>query len=397
MSLTSIAEIDIKEKKVLIRIDLDVPVTSAGEVSDVSKILNALPTIHYALGQKARVIIASHRTGAGGRLSRKYTLEPVGRKLTELLDCGIYFPENSIGDAVKKLSGDMLPGSVMLLENLEFHKGESSNDPDYARKLADIAEIYVNEAFSISNQKRASLLAVTESFDTVCVGLGFKKEVENLDKFNTPERPFTVVIGGECSLRKIELMEHLLDRADSFLVGGAAVNSFLKVLGKETGRSELDPATIYSAKKLISSSATRHIRLIIPEDLVTVRGDLNPDSPSFIISGCDIPRDSQTVDIGPETRQQFAKNVSRARTVIWNGPLGIYEMSGFGEGTASLARALSESEAFSGIVGEDTVRAVEDAGLDAGISFVSHGGGAAIEYIMNGTLPAIEALEVRMK
>jgi 3-phosphoglycerate kinase len=397
MSLKSIAEIDIKEKKVLIRIDLDVPVTSAGEVSDVSKILNALPTIHYALGQKARVIIASHRTGAEGRMSRKYTLEPVGRKLTELLDCEIYFPENSIGDAVKKLAGDMLPGSVMLLENLDFHRGEPSNSDDYARKLSDIAEIYVNEAFSISDQQRASLLAITRHFDTVCVGLEFKKEVDNLGKFNNPERPFTAVIGGECSLWKIELMERLIERADSFLVGGAVANSFLKVLGKETGGSELDPATIYSVKKFISSSATRNIRLIVPEDLVTVRGDLKPDSPSFIISGCDIPANSMTVDIGPETRQQFAKNVSRARTVLWNGPLGIYETSGFGDGTASLAGALCESEAFSGIVGVDTVRAVEGAGLDAGISFVSRGGQAAIQYIMDGTLPAIEALEERMK
>ncbi len=397
MKIPSIAEIDIKEKKVLIRVDFDVPVTRTGEVSDVTKILRALPTIHYATGQKARVIIASHRSGPGGKLNRKFSLEPVGRKLSEFLDCEIYFPENSVGDAVKKIAGDMLAGSVMLLENLEFHKGECANSPDFARKLSEVADIYVNEAFAISNQERASLLAVTECFDTVCSGLAFKNEIDNLSRYENPERPFTVIIGGECSDRKFELMESLLERADTFLIGGAVANSFLKVLGKETGRSALDTGTLYSAKKFISGASIRNIKLVIPDDLVTVRGDLNPDSPSYIISGGHIPKDSMTVDIGPETRLQFEKNISRARTVLWNGPLGVYEMSAFGEGTASVAKALCGSEAFSGIIGEDTVRAVEGAGLDAGISFVSGGGEAAVEYVKNGTLPAVEVLQRRVK
>lgn len=397
MTIPSIEEIDIKEKKVFIRVDFDVPVTRSGEVSDVSKILRALPTIHYAVGEKARVIIASHLSGPEGRLNRKYSLEPVGKKLTEFLDCDIYFPENSVGDVVKKISGDMLPGSVMLLENLEFHKGELSNSSEYAKKLSEIADIYVNEAFSVSDQERASLIAITEYFDSVCAGLGFKNEIDNLSRLKDPEHPFAAIIGGESSLRKIELMESLLDRVQSFLVGGAIANSFLKAIGKETGRSEVNEGTLYSAKKLISSSATRDIRLIIPEDLVTVRGDLNNDSPSFIISGCNIPKESIAVDIGPETRVSFARNISRAKTVLWNGPLGVYETSVFGEGTAALAETLCGSEAFSVVLGDDTVKAVEESGHEGGINFLSRGGGAAIDYIINGTVPAITAIEDRVK
>lgn len=397
MKAPSIAEIDIKDKKVLVRVDFDVPVTRSGEVSDVSKILRALPTIRYATGQKARVILASHRSGPEGRLNRRFSLEPVGRKLSDLLDCEIYFPENSVGDAVKKIAGDMLAGSVMLLENLEFHRGECANSPDFARKLAEVADIYVNEAFAISHQERASVLAVTDCFDTVCAGLAFKNEIDSLCRYENPERPFTVIVGGECSYQKFELMDSLLDRADTFLIGGAVANSFFRVLGKETGRSAIDTGTLYSAKKFISGAATRNIKLVIPDDLVTVRGDLKPDSASYIISGGHIPKDSTAVDIGPETRLQFAKDISRARTVLWNGPLGMYETSDFGEGTSAVAKALTESEAFTGIIGEDTVSAIEACGLDAGLSFVSGGGAAAVEFIKNGTLPAVTALERRTK
>lgn len=397
MTIPSIAEIDIRDKKLLIRVDFDVPISRSGEIEDARKLHLALPTIRYAIGQKARVIIASHLSGAGGRMSRKYSLEPLGSKLSELLDCEIYFPENSIGDAVRKISGDMLSSCVMLLENLEFHKGELANNPEFARKLSEVGDIYVNEAFSVSHQKRASTLAIADCFDTVCVGLRFKDEMQNLGRFENPERPFAAVIGGSCSPGKIELMESLMDRADTFLVGGALANTFLKALGKEIGRSDIDEGTIYSAKKLISSALSRDIRFVIPEDFIAVRGDLNNEPASYIISGGRIPNDSMVVDIGPETRLQFAKHISRARTVLWNGPLGMYERAGFGEGTAAFARALEESDAWSGIVGESTFNALTDMGLEAGKSYLSSGGEAALEFIKHKTLPAITALENRIR
>ncbi len=397
MTIPSIAEIDIRDKKLLVRVDFDTAVSRTGEIADARKLVLALPTIRYAIGQKARVVLASHMSGAGGKMSRKYSLEPLGRKLSELLDCEIYFPENSIGDAVRKISGDMLPCSVMLLENLEFHKGELANNEDFARKLSEVAEIYVNEAFSVSHQKRASIVSVAEHFNTVCVGLSFKEEMENLSRFENPERPFAAVIGGSCTPGKIGLIESLMDRVDTILIGGAVAHTFLKALGRDIGRSEIDEGTIYSAKKLISASMSRSIRLVIPEDFVGVRGDLNNEPASYIISGGRIPKDSMAVDIGPETTRQFAKHISRARMVLWNGPLGMCERAGFGEGTAALAKALAESDAWSAVVGESTIDALEGAGFEAGKCFMSRGGDASVEFIRDKTLPAIQALEGRVR
>jgi len=397
MTLPSIAEIDIREKKLLIRVDFDTALSRTGEVEDIRKLTRALPTIRYAVGQKARVILAAHMSGAGGRMSRRYSLEPFGRKLSEMLDREIYFPEDSVGDAVKKISGDMLPGTVMLLENLEFHKGELSDSQDFAKRLSEVAEIYVNEAFSVSHQRRASLLSIANYFDTVCVGLKFKEEIDNLGRFAAPERPFAALIGGSCSSAKTGLMESLLDRVDIMLVGGAIAHPFLRALGRETGRSEIDEGTIYSAKKLISSCMSRNIRLVIPEDFVAVRGDLNNDPSSYIISGGRIPGDSMAVDIGPETSRQFAKHLSRARTILWNGPLGMCERPRFGEGTLAAAKALAGSDAWSVVVGDSTIDALEAAGFEAGNCFMSCGGDASVEFIRDGTLPAIRALEERLR
>ena len=397
MTLPSIAEIDIKDKKLLIRADFDTVVSRTGEVPDVRKLLHALPTIRYAVGQKAKVILAAHMSGAGGKMSRRYSLEPIGRKLSEMLDCEIYFPENSIGDAVKKISGDMLPGTVMLLENLDFHKGEPANNQDFARKLSEVAEIYVNEAFSVSHQQRASLVSITEYFGTVCVGLKFREELDNLGRLANPERPFAALVGGSCTAAKTGLMESLLDRVDILLVGGAIAHPFLRALGRETGRSEIDEGTIYSAKKLISSCMSRNIRLVIPEDFVAVRGDLNNEPPSYIISGGRIPGDSIAVDIGPETIRQFVKHLSRARMVLWNGPLGMCDRAGFGEGTLAAAKALAESDAWCAVVGGSTIDALDAQGFEAGNCFMSRGGDASVEFIVNGTLPAVQALEGRIK
>ncbi|MCA9809257.1 MAG: phosphoglycerate kinase [Candidatus Dadabacteria bacterium] len=397
MKIPSIAEIDIKEKKIFIRADLDVPVDKSGVAGEVWKIERILPTVRYALQQKAKVILAAHRGKPGGKVVRRYSLEAVGAELSQALGCEIYFPEDSVGDAVKKVSVDMPAGSVMLLENLDFHKKELEDNIDYAKRLAEIADIYVNEAFTVSNQKRASLSAITGFFNTVCVGLSFKNEIENLGKLAKPDRPFTAVIGGRCTPLRLALMEKLMDSVDSFLLGGAVGNLFLKTLGKETGRSEIDQSMIYNAKKLISSSATRGIRFIVPVDLVTVRGDLKNDSPSYIISDNNIPTGSTTVDIGPETRAQFANNISGARTVFWNGPLGICEEPGFFEGSRAVAEAIAESDAWGAVTGRDTAQIVHDIAAEGRVGYVSRSGEAAVEYIINGTLPAITALEERIK
>ncbi len=402
--IPSVQEIDIAEKRVFIRADLDVPLTSEGEIGDDTKILRALRTIRYAIGQKAKVIVASHLGKPRGKLERKYTLETVGGKISELLDRRIYFPENSIGRAVKKVIVDMLPGEVMLLENLDFHKKELSAGPDYARELSEIADVYVNDAFSISNQNRASVTVMPEFFDTVSMGLDFKRELESLERLQKPEKPFVVILGGSRVDRKIGFMESMVERVDVFLTGGAVANTFLKAKGIGTGQSEIDQACLYRAKKLISGTATRDIKLILPDDVITAEGNLRNHGTYYIISRESIPGNSKIMDIGSETIKEFKALIKGAGTVLWSGPLGIFEKAEFTKGTSEIAGALRDSSSFTAALGEHTVGILDALGIEEntygtkeGINFISRGGEASLAYIENGTLPAITALEKRIK
>ncbi len=397
MKVPSIAEIDISGKRVFIRVDFDVPLSKDGQVLNEAKILTAIPTIRYAMEQKAKVIIASGLGNAKGRFDKKYSLEPIGGILSRILDTEIFFPENSIGEAVRKIGTDMQPGQVMLLENLDFQIGEAKNNPEFAKKLSDSADVYVNEAFSASDQIKASLNSICKFFDKVCIGFQFQKEIENLDRIRNPQRPFTAILGGQNVLAKIEVLESMLENVDTILVGGVVANTFLKVLGGETGKSDVETAAIYRAKKLVSSSEIRNIRLILPQDWVAIKGNLNNYSSSFIISGGRIPNDLQVVDIGPAAQADFAKRLATARTVLWTGPLGICEAPEFTKGTEALIGALAESDAFKVIIGEDTVQTVLDSNGKEGRSSISHGGRTALDYIKGNKLPALTAMESRIK
>jgi len=404
MKIPSIDEIDIKDKRVLIRADLDVPLTDKGEVGDDSKITRILPTLQYAIGQKAKVILASHLGKPGGRFNKQYSLEPVGRCLSRILDSRIYFPENSVGNAVKKVVSDMHPGEVVLLENLDFHKQEGSNGGEYAKRLSETADVYVNEAFSVSGQKRSSLVAVTEYIDTVSVGIDFKRELEGLDRIRAPERPLVVIAGGSRVAHKMGLMEALLRKADTFLVGGAVGNTFLKALGKETGASLIDDSCIYRAKKLISGAAIREIGLVTPVDAVSVKEKLRNGGDSYIIPAGRVPGGSKVLDIGPKTRKEFAGKINGAETVLLCGPLGVCEVPEFSKGTGETAMALAQASAFTAAMGTRTVSTLDALGIkekkegDAeGMDFISRGGDASIEYIVTGTLPAVYAIRECIK
>jgi phosphoglycerate kinase len=398
MNLVSIDEIDIKEKRVFIRVDFNVPIGKDGEVLDDTRIVAALPTIEYAIRERARVIIASHLGRPGGRLNPKLTLEPVGRRLSELLDREVFFPDDCVGDAVKKISSDMPPGSVMLLENLRFHKGEEENDPRFAKKLAKVADVYVNEAFSVSHRSHASVVGILDFFETSCIGFEFRREIENLRRLiEDPPRPFVAVFGGRSASEKIPLMEALLDKVDTILIGGAVSNTFLKALGREVGISVVDQIALYSALRLISSASVRNIRLVFPEDCVLIKGDLNNYSGSFIMSLGTFPKDVMAVDIGPKTIEYFTSRILRAKTVFWNGPLGVYEKEGFRKGTLEVAKAIADSGAFSVVAGWDTVLAVKKADYSSKIGHLSKGGKAALEFIQGKRLPALEALQKKLK
>ena len=398
--IPSIDEIDIAEKRVFIRADLDVPLTSKGEIGDDSKILLALKTISYAVEQKAKVIVGSHFGRPGGKFNPKYSLETIGGKISALLDRRIYFPDNSVGSAVKKITVDMLPGEVMLLENLDFHKKELSNGTDYAKKLAETADVYVNDAFSVSNQYRASVTALPEYFGKVSIGLDFKRELEGLKKLRAPERPFVVILGGSNVNSKIGLMESLMDTADVFLVGGALANTFLNAKGIGTALSEVDKSCLYRAKMLISGSASRNIKFILPQDVIAAEGNLRNHGTSYIISRESIPGSSKIMDVGIKTSKEIRAQIKGAKTVLWSGPLGIIEKPEFKKASYEVAKALTDSDSFTVALGGHTVSLLsameitESRGWnEKGIDFISHGGDACLEYIQSGRLPAITALK----
>ena len=398
MNLVSIDEIDIKDKRVLIRVDFNTPLTKDGEVADDTRILAALPTIEYALRGKARVIIASHLGRPGGKINTKLTLDPVGRKLSEILRCEIIFPKDCIGDAVRKLSGDLSPGGVMLLENLRFHKGEEENDPRFAKRLAEIADIYVNEAFSVSHRLHASVVGILDYIDTACIGLRFKKEMENLNRLiENPEHPFVAIFGGRSASEKIQIMESLLDKVDTILIGGGVSNTFLKAFGREVGKSVVDQIALYSAAKLISSANVRDVQVVLSEDAVLIKGDLNNYSNSFISSTGSFPKDATSVDIGPQAINDFASSISRAKTILWNGPLGVYEAEDFRKGTIEIAKAIAHSNAFSVAAGWDTVVAIKRGNFTTGNIYFSTGGKATLEFIQGKNLPGLEALKKRLR
>jgi len=402
--IPSIDEIEIAEKRVFIRVDLDVPLSSKGEIQDDSKIRRALKTISFALGQKAKVIVASNLGKPAGRLNRKYTLESVGGRISELLDRRVYFPENSVGDAVKKVVSDMMPGEVLLLENLDFHKQELHAGLEYAKALSRVADVYVNDAFSLSNQNRASVTVMPEFFGTVSIGLDFKRELEGLARLQKPEKPFVVVLGGSKVSRKIGFMEAIIEGVDAFLTGGAVANTFLKAKGIGTGQSEIDQTCLYRAKKLISGTDSRKIKLILPVDVVAAEGNLRNHGTSYIISRDLVPGNSKIMDIGPGTIKEFKALIEGAGTVLWSGSLGVFEKPEFTKGTSGIVSALRDSSSFTAALGSHAVGILDVLGIEennqeskGGIDFISYGNGASLEYIENGTLPAITVLEKRIK
>lgn len=402
--IQSIDEIDIAEKRVFIRADLDVPLSPKGEVEDDSKIRRALKTIRYALDQKAKVIVAGNLGRAKGKLDRKYSLEPVGGVMSQVLDCRIYFTENSVGDAVKKVTSDMYPGELVLLENLDFHKQELSGGIEYAKRLSENFDIYVNDAFLLSSSCRASIIELPGLSESAAIGLNFKHELSGLLRLRSPERPFLLILGGLKADRKIEFMESMIDRVDGIVTGGAVANTFLKAQGIGIGLSEVDKNCLYRAKKLLSGAAIREIGFYLPQDVVAAEGNLRNHGSSFIISRETVPDSSKIMDIGAQTVKEYIKQIGLSKTVLWNGPLGVCEKPEFIKGTVEVVNALFSSGSFTSALGRHTLVELSKMGINEkeaddgeGLDFISHGERTALEFIETGTLPAIEALRQGIK
>jgi phosphoglycerate kinase len=389
-----IDNLDLGGKRVFIRVDFNVPLDSSQKITDDTRIKAALPTIRYALDKNAKVILASHLGRPKGP-NPKESLEPAAARLAELLGKrDVKLADDCVGDGVKKLVHDMREGEVVMLENLRFHPEEEANDPEFCRQLASLCDVYVNDAFGTAHRAHASTAGMVKSVSGQ-KGAGFlmKKEIEFLGKvLKDPEKPFVAILGGAKVSDKIKVIENLLPRVSSLLIGGAMAYTFLKAQGVAVGRSRVEEAKLDTAKQALEKAQRLGVKLLLPVDHVC--GD-SPDEKAkkTIVPEQAVPADLMGLDIGPMTIAAYRKEILGARTVLWNGPMGLFEVPAFAEGTRAVAQALTEVKGTTVVGGGDSAAAMEEMGFSEKVSHVSTGGGASLEFIEGRELPGIKALE----
>lgn len=391
-------ELQLTGKRVFIRVDFNVPLDEAGKVTDDTRIREALPTIQRALLMGGRVILASHLGRPKKGPDPKFSLEPAARRLADLLgkQHEVLLADDCVGDGVSKMVKDLKESQVLLLENLRFHPEEEANDEAFARKLASIADVYVNDAFGTAHRAHASTAGMVPFVKEKAAGFLIRKELENLGLLvKNPEKPFVAILGGAKVSDKIKVIENLLTKVDSMLIGGAMAYTFLKARGIEVGKSRVETDKLPLASKLIEAAARVGAELVLPIDHI-VGTEPTENSPAEETPDQVIPADRMGLDIGPKTRNLFTQHIRGAKTVFWNGPMGLFEVRKFAEGTRSVAAAMSINSAARTVVGGgDSAAAVEQMGYAKKVTHVSTGGGASLELLEGKELPGIKALEVR--
>ncbi|MBU7006252.1 phosphoglycerate kinase [Phosphitispora fastidiosa] len=392
MQVNTIREMNVKGKRVFVRVDFNVPLDEARAITDDTRIRAAVPTIKYLTEHGAKVILASHLGRPKGQVTEKYSLAPAAKRLEEILGQKVVFTRDCIGEEPQKAVAKMNNGDVVLLENLRFHAGEEKNDPEFVRELAALADIFVNDAFGTAHRAHASTAGIA---GLLPAGAGFlmEKEVEYLGQaVRNPVRPFTAIIGGAKVSDKIGVIENLLDKVDTLIIGGGMANTFLKAQGYDMGNSLVEEDKVALARETIEKAGAKNIKLLLPVDLVAAES-VSPDSPHKVVSKDGVPGDWAAVDIGPETARIFAGAAREAGTIVWNGPMGVFEMASFARGTEAVAKAVGESAGTSIVGGGDSVAAVRKMGVAEKISHISTGGGASLEFLEGKELPGIKALE----
>lgn len=386
MAKLSIRDLDLTGKRVFMRVDFNVPLAPGGqEITSDKRIRAALPTIRYALEKGAALVLASHLGRPKGKPNPEMSLKPVAQRLSELLGKPVTMAPDCIGEEVEKMLPK--PGEVLLLENLRFHAEEEKNDPEFSKKLARLGEVYVNDAFGTAHRAHASTVGIIEFLKPAAAGLLMEKELEYLEKCTAnPERPCVGILGGAKVSDKIEVIENLLKFADRLLIGGAMAYTFLKSQGKPTGKSLVEEDKLELAKGLLEKAGDR---ILLPCDHV-VAEVLEENAASDVVE--EIPEGKMGLDIGPKTREAYAAVIRSAKTIIWNGPMGVFEKKPFDAGTVAVAKAVAESGALSVVGGGDSEKAVKSAGVADRISHISTGGGASLEYLSGLVLPGVAAL-----
>ena len=392
MSKKTIKDIDLKGKKVLVRCDFNVPMDEERNITDNTRIVAALPTIKYLLENNCAIILCSHLGRPKGEFKPEFSLKPVAKELSKLLNKEIIMANDVIGEDAKSKAKNLQNGQIMLLENVRFHREETDNDPEFSKQLASMAEVYVNDAFGAAHRAHSSTAGVAQYLPAVS-GFLIEKELKFLgNALNNPERPFVAIMGGAKVSDKIGVIDSLLEKVDTLIIGGGMAYTFFKAQGYEVGNSICEMDKLDLAKELMEKAKNKGVKLMLPVD-TKIGKEFKPDTESKTVSWTEIPEGWEGFDIGEESIKMFAKEIKKAKTVVWNGPLGLFEFDQFAIGTNSIAEVLSQIDATTIIGGGDSAAAVRKAGLEDKMTHISTGGGASLEFLEGKKLPGIECLQ----
>jgi len=399
MAKLSISQLDLNKKRVFLRADFNVPLSEDGKVTDDTRIRETLPTLEHALHNGARVIAASHLGRPKGKPNPKMSLKPVAERLRKLLreqktEAEVSFANDCVGAEAEKMAADLAPGNLLLLENLRFHPEEEANDENFSQALARLADYYVNDAFGTAHRAHASTVGITRFVEKSAAGFLMQKELTYLGKaLEDPQRPFVAILGGAKVSDKIEVIRNLMGKVDALLIGGGMAFTFLKASGLGVGKSLVEEDKVPLARKLLDEAGMRKLRLVLPVDHVIADKVAADAETTVLAGGSPIPDDRMALDIGPKTVELFAAEIAAAKTIVWNGPMGVFELAPFAEGTMRIAKAIAANTSATSIVGGgDSVAAVHAAGVAEEITHISTGGGASLEFLEGKKLPGVEAL-----
>ena len=392
MNKKTIKDIDLKNKKVLVRCDFNVPMDEEKNITDNTRIVAALPTIKYLLENNCAIILCSHLGRPKGEFKPEFSLKPVAKELSKLLNKEIIMANDVIGEDARSKANNLQNGQIMLLENVRFHREETDNDPEFSKQLASMAEVYVNDAFGAAHRAHSSTAGVAQYLPAVS-GFLIEKELKFLgNALNNPERPFVAIMGGAKVSDKIGVIDSLLEKVDTLIIGGGMAYTFFKAQGYEVGNSICEMDKLDLAKDLMEKAKNKGVKLMLPID-TKIGKEFKPDTESKTVSWTEIPEGWEGFDIGEESIKMFAEEIKKAKTVVWNGPLGLFEFDQFAIGTNSIAEVLSQIDATTIIGGGDSAAAVRKAGLENKMTHISTGGGASLEFLEGKKLPGIECLQ----